>query len=108
MRIAVLISGRGSNMLRLTAHAGSASGFEVVLVAANKACEGLALAETQGLFTQLISRTDFVLRQDQEAALGDAIVEAGADIICLAGYMALLSPALVARFSGRNIIIHPS
>ena len=51
MRIAVLISGRGSNMLRLAAHAGPASGFEIVLVAANKVCKGLALAETQGLST---------------------------------------------------------
>ena len=108
MRIAVLISGRGSNMLRLAAHAGPASGFEIALVAANKACEGLALAETQGLSTQLVSRTDFASRQDQETALGDAIVEAGAEIICLAGYMAILSPAFVERFAGRIINIHPS
>ena len=108
MRIAVLISGRGSNMLRLAAHAGPASGFEIVLVAANKGCEGLALAETQGLSTQLVSRTDFASRQDHETALGDTIVEAGAEIICLAGYMSILSPAFVERFAGRIINIHPS
>ena len=94
MRIAVLISGRGSNMLRLVAHAGPASGFEIVLVAANKVCKGLALAETQGLSTQLVSRKDFSSRQDHETALGDAIVEAGAEIICLAGYMAILAETL--------------
>jgi len=108
MRIAVLISGRGSNMLQLAAYAGPASGFEIVLVAANKACEGLALAETHGLSTQLVSRADFASRQDQEIALGDAIVEAGAEIICLAGYMAILSPSFVERFAGRIINIHPS
>jgi formyltetrahydrofolate-dependent phosphoribosylglycinamide formyltransferase len=108
MRIAVLISGRGSNMLQLAAHADPASGFEIVLVAANKSCDGLALAETRGLSTQLISRADFASRQDQEAALGDAIIEAGAEIICLAGYMAILSPAFVERFAGCIINIHPS
>ena len=108
MRIAVMISGRGSNMLRLAAYAGPPSGFEIVLVAANKACEGLALAETQGLSTQLIPRTNFASRQEQETALGDAIVGAGAEIICLAGYMAILSPAFVERFEGRVINIHPS
>ena len=108
MRIAVLISGRGSNMLRLAVHAGPGSSFEIVLVAANKVCEGLALAETQGLSTQLVSRTDFASRQDHETALGDAIFEAGAEIICLAGYMSILSPAFVERFAGRIINIHPS
>ena len=108
MRIAVLISGRGSNMLQLAAHAGPASGFEIVLVAANKACDGLAHAEAHGLWTHLVSRADFASQQDQEAALGDVIVEAGAEIICLAGYMAILSPAFVERFAGRIINIHPS
>ena len=108
MRIAVLISGRGSNMLQLAAHAGPTSGFEIVLVAANKACDGLAHAEAHGLWTHLVSRADFASQQDQEAALGDVIVEAGAEIICLAGYMAILSPAFVERFAGRIINIHPS
>ena len=108
MRIAVLISGRGSNMLQLAAHAGPKSGFEIVLVAANKACDGLALAEKHGLSTRLVSRADFASWQDQEAALGDAILASGAEIICLAGYMAILSPAFINRFAGRIINIHPS
>ena len=108
MRIAVLISGRGSNMLQLAAHAGPETGFEIVLVAANKACDGLALAEKRGLSTELVSRADFASRQDQEAALGDAILASGAEIICLAGYMTILSPAFIDRFAGRIINIHPS
>ena len=108
MRIAVLISGRGSNMLQLAAHAGPESGLEIVLVAANKACDGLALAEKRGFATELVSRADFASRQDQEAALGDAILASGAEIICLAGYMAILSPAFIDRFAGRIINIHPS
>ena len=108
MRIAVLISGRGSNMLRLAAHAGHASGFEIVLVAADKPCDGLGLAEARGLPTRLVARADFTSRQDQEAALGDAVVTSGAEMICLAGYMAILSPSFVERFAGRIINIHPS
>ena len=108
MRIAVLISGRGSNMLQLAAHAGTAEGFEIVLVAADRPCDGLALAAERGLPTQLVSRADFASRRDQEAALGDAIAASGAGTVCLAGYMAILSASFVDRFAGRIINIHPS
>ena len=112
MKIAVLISGRGSNMLRLADHAtdGAAggSGYEIVLVAANTPCEGLGLAAGRGLATRLIDRATYSSKQAHETALGDAITDSGADLICLAGYMAILSPDFVARFTGRILNIHPS
>lgn len=112
MKIAVLISGRGSNMLRLADHAtGGAvggSGYEIVLVAANTPCKGLGLAADRGLATRLIDRAAHDSKQAHEAALGDAIAGAGADIICLAGYMAVLSAEFVERFAARIINIHPS
>lgn len=112
MKIAVLISGRGSNMLQLADHADGrtkgASGYRIVLVAANKPCEGLDLAADRGLKTCLIDRSDHISKQTHEAALGDAIDASGADLICLAGYMAILSAEFVERFAGRIINIHPS
>jgi len=106
-RIAILISGRGSNMLSLVDSLANST-IEIALVAANKPCDGLRLAAEKGIPTQLLDISAFADRSAQEAALGDAIAEAGADWICLAGYMAILSPAFVNRFPNRIINIHPS
>lgn len=108
MKLAVLISGRGSNMLRLADHAAADPRLDIVLVAANKPCDGLGLATERGLATALVDRTAFDSKQAQETELGNAIVASGADMICLAGYMAILSESFVERFSGRIINIHPS
>ena len=107
MRIAVLISGRGSNMLSL---AGSLphDAVHIVLVAANTPCEGLDHAAGLGLETLLVDRATFASKADHEAALGDAIEAVAVDWICLAGYMPILSAAFVERFAGRIINIHPS
>lgn len=107
MRIAVLISGRGSNMVSL-ADTLPADDIEIALVAANTPCDGLHRAEGRGLSTKLVDRAAFASRADHEAALCDAIEAAAVDWICLAGYMAILSAAFVERFRGRIINIHPS
>ena len=114
MRIAVLVSGRGSNMLRLADYfmkdqaAARRPDCEIGLVAANKACAGLDLADQRGLATSLVDRSDFETRAAQETVLAKQIEDAGVDWICLAGYMAVLSASFVARFAGRIINIHPS
>lgn len=109
MRLAILISGRGSNMSCL---ADAITSYElaadIVLVAANKPCAGLDEAMRRGLPTTLVSRADFGSREDHEQALIYEIERSGADLVFLAGYMAILSPAFVARFAGRIINIHPS
>lgn len=109
IRIAILISGRGSNMCCL---ADAISQFnltaEITLVAANQPCAGLEEAAHRGLSTALISRADHISRETQEQALIAEIESRCADFIFLAGYMAILSPAFVDRFSGRIINIHPS
>jgi phosphoribosylglycinamide formyltransferase-1 len=107
MRIAVLISGRGSNMISL-AESLAACAVDIALVAANTPCDGLRLAEDRGLATRLVDRADYADRTAHEAALGDAIEQAAVDWICLAGYMAILSSAFVERFRNRIINIHPS
>ena len=109
LRIAILISGRGSNMLQLARHIDRHDlACEVVLVAANQDCVGLAEAAKRNLPTACVDRAAFDDRAAQETALGDHIEAAGADWICLAGYMAVLSAAFVTRFAGRIINIHPS
>ena len=107
MRIAVLISGRGSNMVSL-ADTIAPDLVEIALVAANTPCDGLTLAADRGLETALVDRAAFASKAAHETALGDAIEAAAVDWICLAGYMAILSPAFIDRFANRIINIHPS
>ena len=96
-------------MLQLACHIDRNDlGCEIVLVAANQDCAGLAEATKRNLPTACVDRAAFDNRAAQETALGDHIEAAGADWICLAGYMAVLSAAFVTRFAGRIINIHPS
>lgn len=108
-RIAVLISGRGSNMAALIyASRAETCPYEIVLVASNDPqAPGLELAAAEGIATfahshRGLDRAAFDERVEAE------IVKAGAQWIALAGYMRLLSPEFVARWPGRILNIHPS
>lgn len=105
-KVAVLISGRGSNMQALAAEQGDA--YRIVVVASDKReAAGLAWATANGLPTFALSPKG-IGKPAYEAALDAALREAGADYIALAGYMRLLSDAFVARWRGRIVNIHPS
>ena len=110
-RIGVLISGRGSNLAAL-ARAARRADFpaEIVLVVSNDpAAPGLKIAETVGITAAAIDHRPY--RNDRaahEAAVMAALDAARVDIVCLAGYMRLLTPAMVARYKGRLINVHPS
>ena len=108
--IAVLLSGRGSNFVAL--HAAIAAGrvpARIVLVASNVAdAPGLARAAAAGLPTAAIPHGGQVSRAAHERKVIAALDEAGAEWVCLAGYMRLLSPQLVRRFPLRILNIHPS
>lgn len=108
-RVAVFISGSGTNMAALLyASRLPASPYEIVLVASNDpAAPGLALAEAEGVTTFALSHRGLA-RSAHEAALDAAAREAGADYIALAGYMRVLTPEMVARWAGRMLNIHPS
>lgn len=109
-RVAVLISGRGSNMMSLI-EAAAAPDFpaEIVLVLSNKAeAHGLARAEAAGIATRAISHRAYPDRESFDSALDAAIVEAQADIVCLAGFMRLLTPGFTEKWRGRMINIHPA
>jgi phosphoribosylglycinamide formyltransferase-1 len=109
IRIAILISGRGSNMLRLAEVAAAMQNdIQIVLVAANAPCAGLDSAASQNLPTQLVDRRDYADKSAHEAALADCIEAVNADWVVLAGYMAILSAGFVSRFPNRIINIHPS
>jgi phosphoribosylglycinamide formyltransferase 1 len=110
-RTAILISGRGSNMAALIAAARPASfPAEIVLVVSNVAgAAGLDLARDAGVPTALCPHRNFGRdRAAHEAALDAILREAGTEIVCLAGYMRLLTPLLVRAWQGRMLNIHPS
>ena len=108
---AILISGRGSNMLALL-DAAARPDFpaKFALVLSNRAdAPGLDLARARGVATAVVSHQEFGHdRAAHEAAVADALDAAGAEIVCLAGYMRLLTPFLVGRYAGRMLNIHPS
>jgi phosphoribosylglycinamide formyltransferase 1 len=110
-RVAVLISGRGSNMTALI-EAAKAQDFpaEIVLVVSNRpGATGLARARESGIATALIDHRPF--GDDREAferALDAALTAQRIDLVCLAGFMRLLTPWFVTRWSGRLLNIHPA
>lgn len=108
-RIAVLISGAGTNMAALVyaSRVGDCP-YEVVLVASNDpAAAGLALAKAEGIATFALPHKGMT-REAHDAAMEAAVLEAGAQYIVLAGYMRILSDGFVERWDGRMLNIHPS
>jgi phosphoribosylglycinamide formyltransferase 1 len=109
-RVGVLISGRGSNMLRLV-EAAKAPDYpaQIVLVGSNKpAAEGLALADAEGIDTFAFSHRDFLDRESFDRAVHGKLVAAGIELVALAGFMRVLSPWFCRKWRGRLINIHPS
>ncbi len=108
-KIAILISGRGSNMAALV-YAGKSADcpFEVMLVASNDPdAPGLALAQAEGIATFAHPHKG-LSRDAHDAIMHDAIVGAGAEYVVLAGYMRILSDGFVQKWSDRMLNIHPS
>ena len=110
-RVAVLISGAGSNMASLIA-AGQVpdAPFEVVLVISNiPDVGGLALAEAAGVASLTIDHRAYGKdRAAHEQAIDAMLNDQGVEVVALAGYMRLLTPWLVGRWAGRLLNIHPS
>ena len=108
-KIAVLVSGQGTNMAALLyASRLPCAPYEIVLVASNDpAAEALRLAEAEGVATFALSHKGMA-RAEHDAAIDAAVRDAGAEYIALAGYMRILGPAFVAGWRGRMLNIHPS
>lgn len=109
-RVAILISGGGSNMLALARDmAAPGHPAQACLVLANRpGAAGLARAAEAGLPTACVDHRAFPDRPGFEAALQARLEAAGADIVCLAGFMRVLTPDFVARWRGRMLNVHPS
>ncbi|HUF04333.1 MAG TPA: phosphoribosylglycinamide formyltransferase [Aridibacter sp.] len=110
MRIGVLISGRGSNMAAITkaVQAGAIPDSEVAVVISDKsAAPGLEKAAELGVETAVITRKGRP-REEHDAEIVSVLKAKEVDLVCLAGYMRLLSPSFVRQFPNRILNIHPS
>lgn len=109
-RLGVLISGRGSN-LKAIIDAIEQKRLEasIGIVISNRAdAPGLEHARKAGVETLVISHQDYQSREDYDRALVKALQERGVALVCLAGFMRLLSPVMVEAFPNRILNIHPS
>ena len=109
-RVAVLISGRGSNMTSLIAAAKDpAFPAEIALVLSNRPeAPGLATAQENGVTTVAIDHKHHLSREDFERAMQEVLEAHGIELVCLAGFMRILTPWFVERWTGRMINIHPA
>ena len=109
LQLAVLISGRGSNMINLAgAIAADQLNARIAIVISNQHCVGISHAANLGIQTKVIERKSFPTRHDHDRAIHDAINSSSVDFVFLAGYMAILGTGFTTAFAGRLINIHPS
>lgn len=110
LRIAVLLSGRGSNLQALIdAQQAGALSVEIVLVASNQVeAEGLRRAEAAGIATLALEPASFATRADYDAALFVRVAAYSPQLIVLAGFLRVLDSIAIAPWHGRIINIHPS
>ncbi|NJS35542.1 MAG: phosphoribosylglycinamide formyltransferase [Brachymonas sp.] len=112
--IVILISGGGSNMAAIVKTAQrerweATVGAHIAAVVSNKAdAKGLQFAAAQGIATRVLDHKAFVSREAFDAALADCIDEYSPNLVVLAGFMRILTPAFVNHYAGRLINIHPS
>lgn len=109
-RVAILISGRGSNM-RALIEAASAPDYpaQIVLVLSNIAdAGGLAFAKARGIPTEVVEHRMYPSREAFDQAMDEKLADAEVEFVALAGFMRLLSTTFVEKWRGRMINIHPS
>ena len=109
-RLAILLSGRGSNFEALADACvrGDLPARIVLVLADRAAAAGLGKARARGLRAQLEERQVGESRAEHEERLAEGREAVGADLVCLAGFMRVLSPAFVTRFERRIVNVHPS
>ncbi len=110
MKIGILISGRGSNMVALVGavKSGQIPNSEVAVVISDKRnAAGLEKANERDVETLIIERRKRT-RVEHDAEIVSELKKRGVELVCLAGYMRLLSPAFIEAFRGRILNIHPS
>jgi phosphoribosylglycinamide formyltransferase-1 len=110
LRLAVLASGRGSNLQALVdaGELGEMDGTVALVVSDNPGSYALERAKKHGIPSRVIERKSFASRQAFDLAIADAAQESSADMVALAGFMRIISPTFLTRFPGKVINIHPS
>ena len=109
-RTAILISGRGSNMGALIS-AGQTEDYpaEIVLVVSNRPhASGLAIAQAAGIATKIVDHIAYEDRVAFDAELDEVLRAHGIDLVCLAGFLRMLTPKFVEKWRGRIINVHPA
>lgn len=109
-KIAILISGRGSNMQAIVqAQQAGQINAPIAVVISNRAdAQGLQYAQSQGIATAVLSHQDYPSREAYDAALATLIDSYGCTCVVLAGFMRILSAQFTAHYAGRMLNIHPS
>jgi len=108
-KLVVLASGTGSNLQAILDRLHMREGIEVVGVSSDKpGAPAIERARAASIPAGLFPREDFADREARDAAMADWIEERGPDLVVLAGYMQLLSPAFVGRFRNRIVNVHPA
>lgn len=108
LRVAVVVSGRGSNLIALHQQA-SAQDYEIAAVVSNSPrAQAIAYARDAALPVIIVDHRDYSSREDFEIALAEALDRLRPDVVALAGFLRVLGPAFVRRYRGRLINIHPS
>jgi phosphoribosylglycinamide formyltransferase-1 len=109
LRVAVLASGTGTNLQAILDTVHGRDGIEVVGVASDKpGAMALDRATDAGVATEVFPAEGFDNREARDAALGEWLEGREAELVVLAGYMQLLSPAFIARFPNRIVNVHPA
>ncbi len=108
-RVAVLISGEGTNLQALLDQVHGREGVEIVAVASSRDdAAGLARAERAAVENKVFAIADHHDRHERDRALGDWLAARDPQLLVLAGFMELLTPDFIARFKGRIINVHPA
>jgi phosphoribosylglycinamide formyltransferase 1 len=109
LNVAVLASGRGSNLQALLDRVHGTEGIEIVAVASDKPeAPALARARGAGIAVGVFAAAEYGDRVERDRAMADWLAERGVQLVVLAGYMQLLSPEFLARFPDRVINVHPA
>lgn len=109
LRVAVLVSGTGSNLQALLDKVHGEDGIEIVCVGSNKPdCLALERAAAAGVDTAAFPKADYADRATRDDAMADWLASQGVELVVLAGFMELLSGGFIDRFRERLINVHPS
>ena len=109
-RVAILVSGRGSNMRALIEAARNPEyPAEIVCVISNRPdAAGLDFAKAANIVTEVVDHKQYFSREDFDAALHQTLVSHNIDLVCCAGFMRVMTPAILDHWRGRMLNIHPS